>query len=662
MAASMTKKQKKNLKRIIIALATFVALMIADKVLKGAFSERFPNGLASVIPNAFGWLLPFALFFAVYVYIGHDVLKKSFLNIKSGSFMDENFLMSVATIGAFALGIYTGIKGGDPEGFDEGCAVLIFYQVGEWFQSYAVGKSRRSITSLMDIRPDYAVVLRDGEFVKVDPSEVNVGDTIKVVSGEKIPLDGVIVKGETTLDTKALTGESLPQEVNEGTEVLSGSVNVTSTIEIRVTKPYGESTVSKILELVENASTQKSKSENFITKFAKYYTPSVVIAAVLLAIVPPVVLAIAGKNPMISSWIYRALSFLVVSCPCAVVISVPLSFFAGIGGASANGILIKGSIHLERFNQAKWFVFDKTGTLTKGNFAVTEVCPENNKDRILRLAAIAEKDSSHPIALSIKNAYGGELKSDYVLNNVLGKGIKAVGETEILCGNGKLMDEYGVKYEPADKIGTVVYVAENGEYAGYIVISDEIKPEARETIEKLNAEGCKTVMFTGDNQKIAEHVAKELGLTSYKASLLPQNKVEEVDKLLKEKGENELLCFVGDGINDAPVLMKSDVGISMGGVGSDAAIEASDVVLMRDDLSAIPLAKKIARKTMAIVRENIIFALGVKLVILILSALGIANMWIAVFGDVGVAVLAILNAMRANYKVKDKKEKTDKKQ
>lgn len=653
---SMTKKQRRNLKKIIIALVLFAVIMACDKIMGAVFTTRLPYGLASVIPNAkFGWILPFVLYFAVYVYIGKDVLKKSFINIKNGSFLDENFLMSIATVGAFALGIYTGISTGNPEGFDEGCAVLIFYSVGEWFQSYAVGKSRKSITALMDIRPDSARVLRDGEFITVDPSEVNVGDTVKVLSGEKIPLDGVIKSGTTSLDTRALTGESLPKEVFEGEEVLSGSVNISSAIEVEVTKPYRESTVSKILDLVENASSQKSRSENFISVFAKYYTPVVVACAALLAVCPPLVTLILGGTANFSEWIYRALSFLVVSCPCAVVISVPLSFFAGIGGASANGILIKGSAHLERLNKVKRFVFDKTGTLTKGNFAVTEVYPECDREKVLRLAAIAEKDSLHPIALSLKNAYGKEAEGSYSARNVLGKGIVATGTSTVLCGNEKLLNDYGVDFKMAESVGTVVYVAEDGKFVGYAVISDEIKPDAKETVKLLNDGGNETVMLTGDDDKIAALVAKEVGLTSYKASLLPQDKVNEVKKMLKESGKG-LLCFVGDGINDAPVLMQSDIGISMGGVGSDAAIEASDVVLMRDDLSAIPTAKRIAKKTMVIVKENVIFALGVKLAILILSALGVGNMWIAVFGDVGVAVIAILNAMRASRIMKSTKK------
>lgn len=650
----MTKKQKKNLKRIIIALIAFIIIKGLDLILEHV--GDFPNGIASLIPSeSFGWLLAFGLFFIIYVYIGHDVIKKAFVNIKNGQIFDENFLMVVATFGAFGLGLYTGIVNHKPEGFDEACAVLLFYQVGEWFQSYAVGKSRKSISSLMDIRPDYANLRQeDNTYVEVDPNECKVGDIILVKPGEKVALDGEIISGSTSLDTKALTGESLPVDVKAHDNILSGSVNLTGTIEVRVSKEFSNSTVSKILDLVENASSEKSKSENFITKFSKYYTPIVVFLALALAVLPPLIIGLAKGDWLTwSSWIYRALSFLVVSCPCALVISVPLSFFAGIGGASSNGILIKGSIYLERFNNANIFVFDKTGTLTKGNFAVKEIIPSEKKDEILHYAAIAEQMSNHPIATSIKKAYGLEIKDNYTIEDISGKGIKASGEHGILCGNEKLMEAYSIKYEKTDKIGSVVYVAVDNSFLGSIVIADEIKDDAKDTISYLNSINSKTIMLTGDNDRIASNVAKEIGLKGYKASLLPQNKVEEVDKLLKEKKNRDVLCFVGDGINDAPVLMKSDIGIAMGGVGSDAAIEASDIVLMHDDLKSIGTAKKIAKRTMTIVYENIIFALVVKLLILILSALGITNMWFAVFGDVGVAVIAILNAMRANKKYEE---------
>ncbi len=628
---AMSRREKKNLIRILVALGLFAVIFSVDKFI----------ALDSVFNSVYGWLFPLALYISVYLIIGYDVLWKAIRNIAHGQIFDENFLMCIATLGAYALGIYRGVSGMEIEGFDEACAVLLFYQVGEWFQSYATGRSRKSISALMDIRPDYANVKREDNVEQVDPSEVKIGDIIVVNPGEKVPLDGVIVNGATTLDTKALTGESLPRDVAEGGEVISGCVNLTSQIEVRVTKEFYDSTVSKILDLVENASSQKSKAENFITKFAKYYTPSVVIVAVLLAVIPG---AITSDW---STWVYRALSFLVVSCPCALVISIPLSFFSGIGAASRYGILVKGSNYLEKFNKANTFVFDKTGTLTKGNFAVTKITPESDRDEILRLAAIAEHDSNHPIARSIVAAYGKEAERGYTLTNVAGAGIVATRSDDVICcGNEKLMAQNGVRFVKEDGLGTVVYVARNGKFIGSLLIADEIKEESKQVIGELNAMGCRTIMLTGDNEAIAKSVATEIGLTGYKASLLPQNKVEEVDSLLKTKGQKDVLCFVGDGINDAPVLMRSDIGIAMGGVGSDAAIEASDIVLMKDDLRGISLAKRIAKKTMAIVLENIWFSLIVKLAILILSAFGIANMWIAVFGDVGVAVLAILNAMR----------------
>lgn len=634
---SLSRRERKNLIRIVVALAAFAAIFIADKAV----------GLADVFGGRYGWLFPFALYLAVYLLIGYDVLWRAVRNIAHGQVFDENFLMCIATLGAFALAIYRGAAGMEIEGFDEACAVLLFYQVGEWFQSYATGKSRKSISALMDIRPDYANVLRGEEAETVDPSEVAVGEIILVNPGEKIPLDGVVTEGASSLDTKALTGESLPRDVAEGTEVVSGSVNLTSQIKIRVEKEFYDSTVSKILDLVENASEQKSRAENFITRFAKYYTPAVVVTALLLAVIPG---AVTGDW---STWIYRALSFLVVSCPCALVISVPLSFFAGIGAASKCGILVKGSNYLEKFDKAKTFVFDKTGTLTKGNFAVAAAVPEENGDEILRLAAIAERDSDHPIARSIAEKYGKKTEGGYTLTNVAGEGVVAEkGSDTILCGNEKLMERYGIACADPDATGTVVHVAHCGDYKGYLVIEDEVKPEAAGVIAELNAMGCRTVMLTGDNERVAAAVAKKTGVTEHRSSLLPQNKVGEVERLLSEKKRSEALCFVGDGINDAPVLMRSDIGIAMGGVGSDAAIEASDVVLMQDDLRGIPTAKRIARKTMAIVLQNIVFALAVKAVILVLSAFGITNMWAAVFGDVGVAVLAILNAMRAGRAAK----------
>lgn len=629
----MSKRERKNLIRILVALGLFAVIFTVDRVI----------GLAESVGGNYGFLLPLFLYLAVYVVIGYDVLFKAARNIAHGQVFDENFLMCVATLGAFALAIYSGATGREIEGFDEACAVLLFYQVGEWFQKYATGKSRKSISTLMDIRPDSAnVVLEDGGVNTVDPSEVKTGATVLINPGERVPLDGVVISGQSALDTKALTGESLPRDVKDGDEVISGCVNVSSQLKVRVTKPFYDSTVSKILELVENASSQKSKAENFITKFAKFYTPIVVCVALLLAIIPG---AITGDW---STWVYRALSFLVVSCPCALVISIPLSFFAGIGGASKCGILVKGSNYLEKFSHADTFVFDKTGTLTNGNFAVTKVSPEDNRDEVLRLAAIAEQGSCHPIAVSIRAAYGGEVEQGYTLTNVAGEGIVATdGDAEIYCGNAKLMARYGVSYSEVSGAGTVVYVATKAAgFVGSLLITDEIKAETRGVIAELNGMGCKTVMLTGDNEKVASAVAAELGLTDYKASLLPQNKVAEVDAVLNAK-KGGALCFVGDGINDAPVLMRSDIGIAMGGVGSDAAIEASDIVLMKDDLRGIPTCKRIAKKTMRIVFENIVFSLAIKLAVLVLAAFGIANMWLAVFADVGVAVIAILNAVRA---------------
>lgn len=631
----MSKRDKKKLIRIIASLILFFAIFITDKIVK----------LDTVFNGNLNWLFPFALYLIVYITIGYDVIYKAFANIFHGEFLDENFLMVVATFGAFGLAIYRGVNHLDIEGFDEACAVLLFYQVGEFFQSYATGKSRKSITSLMDIRPDYANLKTENGVEEVDPEEVKIDDIIVVNPGEKIPLDGKIIKGASTLDTKALTGESLPKEVLEGDEAISGTINLTSQLEIKVEKEFYDSTVSKILELVENATSQKSKAENFITKFARFYTPIVVGLAVLLAIIPSL---ITGEW---SVWIYRALSFLVVSCPCALVISIPLSFFAGIGAASKYGILIKGTNYLEKFNKANTFIFDKTGTLTKGNFAIKNVYPIEKKDEILHLASIAECNSNHPIALSIINSYGEDFEKDYVLTNVAGEGIIAEKNGEkIYCGNEKLMENNNINFIKNEEVGTVVYVAKNDKFFGSIIIADEIKDGAKETIESLSKNGGKTIMLTGDNEKIAESVAESLKLTDYKASLLPQNKVEEIDKIFKEKKKEDVICFVGDGINDAPSLMRSDIGIAMGGVGSDAAIEAADMVLMHDDLKDLIIAKKISKKTMRIAYENIIFSLAIKVLILILSAFGITNMWIAVFGDVGVAVIAILNAMRVNSK------------
>ena len=621
----MSKKQKKKLIRIIISLVLFVILFILDLIF--ALDSLIPN-------NKISWILPFILYLSIYLIIGYDVLLKAIRNIFKGQIFDENFLMIIATIGAFGIKEYA-----------EGVAVLLFYQIGEWFQDYAVRKSRKSISSLMDIRPDFANLRNsDGTYEIVDPDIVNVDDIILVKPGEKIPLDGIIINGESSLDTKALTGESIPVEVSSNNEVLSGSLNLTGTIEIKVTKTFYNSTVSKILDLVENAASKKSKSENFISKFARFYTPLVVFAAFVLAISGGLI----TQDWLI--WIKRSLNFLVVSCPCALVISIPLSFFAGIGGASKNGILIKGSSFMEKLNKANIFVFDKTGTLTKGNFAITSIIPESKKDEILKYAAIAEANSNHPIALSIKEAYKKKVNTNYQLTNISGKGIIAKGKEVIICGNEKLLEENNIKYEKSNAIGTLIYVAVNNKFLGVICIADEIKEEAKDTINYLNTIGAKSIMLTGDNEKIASSVANELKLTYYKSSLLPQNKVEELDKILTNKNKNDVVCFVGDGINDAPALMNSDIGISMGGVGSDAAIEASDIVIMNDNLSAISKAKKIAKKTLTIVNENIIFALGIKAIVLILSIFGLANMWLAIIADVGVSVLAILNAMRCNSK------------
>lgn len=630
--------------RILISLAAFVVVFAVDKCVD----------IAGAVGGNLGWLLPFFLYLAIYVAIGYDILYRAVRNIAHGQIFDENFLMCVATLGAFALAIFRGVTGQKIEGFDEACAVLLFYQVGEFFQRYATGKSRKSISALMDIRPDSANVMRDGNIIEVSPDEVHIGDVIVVNPGEKVPLDGVCISGNSSLDLKALTGETLPSPIAVGGKVISGSVNLEGKIEVRVEKEFYDSTVSKILELVENAADKKSKAENFITKFARYYTPTVVICALLLAIIPG---AVTGDW---SGWIYRALSFLVVSCPCALVISIPLSFFAGIGAASRYGILIKGSNYIEKFAKADIFVFDKTGTLTKGNFAVAGVSPADDREEILRLAAICEQGLSHPIATSItqcfKSEYGEDIPNDYAIENLAGQGVIASKDDEvILCGNAKLMSERGINVPSFDGAGTAVYVAKNGNLIGKILIEDELKANSPTLIGDLNGMGAKTVMLTGDSEAVAQKVASATGISEYYACLLPADKVSKVEELLAAKGKNDVLCFIGDGINDAPVLMRSDIGIAMGGIGSDAAIEASDIVLMQDDLTGIPLAKRIARRTMNIVTENIVFSLAVKVAILILSALGITNMWIAVFGDVGVAILAILNAMRVGLKYKTDK-------
>lgn len=625
----LSKKQKKELIRIIIALVLFIVLLIIDKVLN----------LETIIPNAnnYGWLLPFFLYLSLYLYIGYDVLYKAIRNIFHGEIFDENFLMCLATIGAF------GIKE-----FSEGVAVLLLYQIGEWFQDYAVKKSRKSISSLMDIRPDYANLIKDnGKVVEVDPNELKVDDFILIKPGEKVPVDGIIVEGTSSLDTKALTGESLPFDVNVNSKVISGSINLTGLIKVKVEKKFQDSTVSKILDLVENASSKKSKSENFITKFAKIYTPLVVLGAVLLVIIGGAI-----TNEWIA-WLERSLNFLVVACPCALVISVPLSFFAGIGCASKYGILIKGSSYVEKLNKANVFIFDKTGTLTKGNFVISKIYPENKKDEILKYAAICEYNSNHPIALAIKKSYTFEVDNTYDLIDVAGKGLIAKKDNELIfAGNNKLMLDYNINVPNINEIGTTVYIAKNNQFIGYLVVSDEIKEDSKKLIKYLNQNNIKTIMFTGDNEKIASSVANELCISEYKASLLPQNKAKELKNMLNNKNKNDVICFVGDGINDAPSLMMSDIGISMGGIGSDAAIEASDIVLMHDDLDSLIIAKKIAKKTLLIVKENIIFAILIKVLVLILSICGYAFMWLAICADVGVCLLAILNSLRANSKYK----------
>ena len=590
-----------------------------------------------------GWL-KFILYMVPYLVVGYDILRKAFKGILNKQVFDENFLMAVATIGAIALGNYK-----------EGVSVMLFYQIGELFQSYAVGKSRRNISDLMDIRPDYANIETDGELEQVDPDEVEVGTVIVVQPGEKVPIDGVIEEGTSTLNTSALTGESVPREAKTGDEVISGCINLTGLLKIRTTKEFGESTVSKILELVENSSSRKSKSENFISKFARYYTPAVCYGALALAILPPLVrMLVMGLAPEWGDWIYRALTFLVISCPCALVISIPLSFFAGIGGASHEGVLVKGSNYLETMAQTKYVVFDKTGTMTQGVFEVSGVhhntMPE---EELLEYAALAECSSSHPISKSLQKAYGKQINRDRVtdIEELSGKGVTAkVDGVKVAAGNAKLMKYLGIEYSECDEIGTIVHVAVDGAYAGHILISDKLKPHAKEAIRDLKKAGItKTVMLTGDMKRVADKVAAELGIEEVYSELLPADKVAKVESLLKQKSEKEKLAFVGDGINDAPVLSRADIGIAMGALGSDAAIEAADVVLMDDDPKKIAKAIKISRKCMRIVYENIYFALGIKAICLILGALGIANMWMAIFADVGVMVIAVLNAIRALF-------------
>ena len=617
----MNKKQKKMLIRIIIAAVLIVVF--------------------SLLP-AEGYLR-FVLFMIPYLVIGYDILKKAFKGILNKQVFDENFLMAVATVGAILLGDYS-----------EGVAVMLFYQIGELFQSYAVGKSRRNISELMDIRPDYANIEKDGTLEQVDPDEVEIGTIIVVQPGEKVPIDGVIIEGISTLNTSALTGESLPRDAKAGDEVISGCINMTGLLKIRTTKEFGESTVSKILELVENSSSRKSKSENFISKFAKYYTPAVCYGALALAFIPPIVLLIMGKPAMWGDWIYRALTFLVISCPCALVISIPLSFFAGIGGASNQGILVKGSNYLETLAQTKYVVFDKTGTMTQGVFEVSGIHHNEMPDeKLLEYAALAECSSSHPISKSLQKAYGKPIDRNRVtdIEEISGNGVIAkVDGISVAAGNTKLMNRLGIAYQDCHHVGTVVHMAIDGKYAGHILISDIIKPHAKEAIAELKKAGIsKTVMLTGDSKRVADQVAEELGIQEVYSELLPADKVSRVEELLNQKSEKDKLAFVGDGINDAPVLSRADIGIAMGALGSDAAIEAADIVLMDDDPLKISKAIKMARKCIRIVYENIYFAIGIKVLCLILGALGIANMWMAIFADVGVMILAVLNAIRTLF-------------
>ena len=591
----------------------------------------------------YNFYLALAMYGVIYISSAYDILYKAGRNISRGKIFDENFLMTVASLGAFILGIIE--HSGD---FAESVAVILFYQVGELFQDYAVGKSRKSISSLMDIRPDTARVLRNGVQTEVYPEEVTVGESVFVIAGEKIPLDGTVVNGHGNLNTCALTGESAPVFVKEGDAVMSGTIAMDGNLEIKVEKEFYDSTVSKILDMVENASGKKAKTENFISTFAKYYTPFVVFSALALAIIPSLIFGLANGDWQWAIWIKRALTFLVVSCPCALVISIPLGFFGGIGGASSKGILIKGANYIEQLNKVNGIFFDKTGTLTTGEFSVSGVYPEDKREEVLKYAAICEAHSSHPIAVGIVKAYKGEIPSGYQIEEIAGKGVKATkGGEEILVGNADLLRGANVDFETGNNDKTSVYIAINGVYLGVIEVADTVKADAKPTIDELKKHGVKVAMLTGDNERAAKKVATELGIDEYYAKLLPQDKLKIVDEKIANKKPKDVYAFVGDGINDAPVLMRADVGVSMGGVGSDSAIEASDVVLMHDNISDIVKAKKIARKTMSIVIENIVFALGVKAAVLILSAVGIANMWLAVFADVGVAVLAILNSMRA---------------
>lgn len=632
----MTKKQKKVLIRIIVSAVLLVAMAVTFAVLDKTGTVKLEN------PSVMWRCIEIVAYLIPYLIIGYDILKKAFLGIMHGEVFDENFLMAIATVGAMVLGEYK-----------EASAVMLFYQVGELFQSYAVGKSRKNITALMDIRPDYANIEKDGKLEQVDPDDVQIGTVIVVQPGEKVPIDGKVVEGSSSLNTSALTGESVPREVHVGDEIISGCVNLNGLIKIETTKEFGESTVSKILDLVENSSMKKSRSENFITRFAKYYTPAVCIAALALAVLPPLVNMIMGNPAAWSKWIIRALTTLVISCPCALVISIPLSFFGGIGGASAKGILVKGSNYLEALSYTKYVVCDKTGTLTKGVFQVTEIHPVSGMTEadLLEKAAFVESYSNHPISKSLKEAYGREIDNNRVTDarEISGHGVSAVVDGhEVAAGNVKLMKKMNIEAAVPASVGTEIHVAVDGKYAGYILISDVVKPNAKEAISGLKAAGVeKVVMLTGDARKVADAVGRELGVDEVRSELLPGDKVDEVEKLIAAKGEKEKLAFVGDGINDAPVLSRADIGIAMGALGSDAAIEAADIVLMDDDPAKIATAMKISKKTLRIVHQNIVFALVIKFACLALGAVGFVNMWWAIFADVGVMILAVLNATRA---------------
>lgn len=632
----MTKKQKKVLRRIIISAVLLVAMAVTFTVLDKTGMVDLEN------PSVMWRCIEIVAYLIPYLIIGYDILKKAFLGIIHGEVFDENFLMAIATVGAMVLGEYK-----------EASAVMLFYQIGELFQSYAVGKSRKNITALMDIRPDYANIEKDGKLEQVDPDDVQIGTVIVVQPGEKVPIDGKVVEGSSSLNTSALTGESVPREVHVGDEIISGCVNLNGLIKIETSKEFGESTVSKILDLVENSSMKKSRSENFITRFAKYYTPAVCIAALALAVLPPLVNIIMGNPAAWSKWIIRALTTLVISCPCALVISIPLSFFGGIGGASAKGILVKGSNYLEALSYTKYVVCDKTGTLTKGVFQVTEIHPEGGMSEadLLEKAALVESYSNHPISKSLKEAYGKEIDNNRVTDakEISGHGVSAVVDgQEVAAGNVKLMKQMNIQAAVPTSVGTEIHVVVDGKYAGYILISDVVKPNAKEAISGLKAAGVeKVVMLTGDAKKVADAVGSELGVDEVRSELLPGDKVDEVEKLIAAKGEKEKLAFVGDGINDAPVLSRADIGIAMGALGSDAAIEAADIVLMDDDPAKIATAMKISKKTLRIVHQNIVFALVIKFACLALGAVGFVNMWWAIFADVGVMILAVLNATRA---------------